>query len=268
MNRTGIYMIFNFETEDFYIGSARVNFNKRYKQHFVDLRGGRHINNILQRSFNKHGGENFYFIIIEFVDGEDNILNKEQFYIDELNPRYNIAKNVRQPKLGIKMSEEHKERLRQINLGKPAWNKGIPFCEETRRKMSISKKGKSTINKGKFGTSNKKVIRDDGIIFDNIYEAAKQLGVKQNTIVKSINDKTIIRKVKGYRFLYLEESEQGFRDKKVKEDIHIHINQDKFIVRYKDVNGNVIYKGRFDTKEEAIIMRNELFKTNPPRGKK
>jgi hypothetical protein len=43
------------------------------------------------------------------------------------------------------VSKETREKLRQLKLGKPTWNKGIKFTDETKKKMSDSAKARQKI---------------------------------------------------------------------------------------------------------------------------
>ncbi len=99
-----IYKIENQITKDCYIGSS-INFAYRKWIHLKRLREGKHHSAILQNSWNKHGEESFSFSILEIVDDENTLINREQFYIDTINPRYNISKIAGSP-LGVKHSYE------------------------------------------------------------------------------------------------------------------------------------------------------------------
>ena len=48
---------------------------------------------------------------------------------------------IRQSRLGQKLSEEHKRKIGKANKGTTTWNKGIPWSGETRKKMSENNKG-------------------------------------------------------------------------------------------------------------------------------
>ena len=109
-----IYRISFVGSDLFYIGSA-INFLRRKDRHLVDLRKNRHGNPILQRCFNKYGEKSLYFTILE-TDCEELIM-KEQFYIDTLNPPINICKCARN-RLGVKHTEETKNKLRKRKLSK------------------------------------------------------------------------------------------------------------------------------------------------------
>ena len=51
---------------------------------------------------------------------------------------------------GKKHTQESKEKMSNALKGKKAWNKGISWSEETKRKISLSKKGNSKPNSGSF----------------------------------------------------------------------------------------------------------------------
>ena len=83
-NSSGIYVILNTVTNKVYIGSS-VNLIRRRSSHFRDLRKNRHINDILQNSWNKYGEQNFVFIIIEHCD-KTQLRTIEQKYLDLYKP--------------------------------------------------------------------------------------------------------------------------------------------------------------------------------------
>lgn len=58
---SGVYLIRNVSNEKVYIGSAR-NFEYRLRQHFVDLKSGRHQLEELQRDFNN--GDTFEIKVV------------------------------------------------------------------------------------------------------------------------------------------------------------------------------------------------------------
>lgn len=83
-----IYRILNIFTGDFYIGSTR-NFSRRKSDHLHRLRRGKSTNSILQKAWNKYGKEAFIFETIEEFEIGD-LIEREQYYIDNLNPKYNV----------------------------------------------------------------------------------------------------------------------------------------------------------------------------------
>jgi group I intron endonuclease len=104
-----IYQILNKVNGKFYIGSAK-NFNNRRLNHLSELRRNTHHSPYLQHSWNKYEEQSFEFIIIEELKEEDNLLVREQFYLDTLTPEYNVCKvagslegQVKSPETILKM---------------------------------------------------------------------------------------------------------------------------------------------------------------------
>lgn len=67
---SGIYKITNSINKKCYIGSS-VDLKKRRYEHFSSLSKNKHTNPHLQRSYNKHGKDNFSFEILELCDIRD-----------------------------------------------------------------------------------------------------------------------------------------------------------------------------------------------------
>ena len=95
------------------LGSA-LNHIKRKREHFYNLKNNKHPNKKLQNAFNKYGYDCFEFKIIEIVDDENILLDREQWYINQLNPIYNICK-VAGSSFGLKRSQETKNKIRIAN---------------------------------------------------------------------------------------------------------------------------------------------------------
>ena len=71
MGLSGIYMILNKTTGDYYIGSAATNrFYARFSNHLIYFRG----NKIVKAAVKKYGLDNFAFLILELYP---NIVTKE-----------------------------------------------------------------------------------------------------------------------------------------------------------------------------------------------
>lgn len=87
----GVYRIKNIINENCYYGSSK-NVEKRWRNHKNNLRKNKHINQILQKAWNKYGEHNFLFELIEECDEKD-LFFCEQKYLD-LNPKYNIGKKA------------------------------------------------------------------------------------------------------------------------------------------------------------------------------
>ena len=114
---SGIYMIWNNVSRKFYIGSS-INVYYRWTTHKRLMSIGKHPNIKLQNTFNKHGGDTFEFFVLELVEDKNNLLIREQYWIDFIPPIFNIIRDVRKSSLGAKPKNEVLERLSIIRKGK------------------------------------------------------------------------------------------------------------------------------------------------------
>jgi len=147
-SKAGIYKLTCDDNGKIYIGKA-VNINRRLNQH----KNYKSDNNgYFPRAVLKYGWDSFKVEILEIVENfnksEDNInlLEREAYYIklfDSTNIEigYNLCKHSRDT-TGIPLSEEHKLKISQSNLGRIVSN-------ETRELISLSRIGKSFSNKHK-----------------------------------------------------------------------------------------------------------------------
>lgn len=153
----GIYKIINLKNNKIYVGSAK-NINRRWKRHICELNKQTHHNIILQNAWNKYGPDSFNFEILELVNDSNELLEREEHYIDKLQPfgkvGYNIALNASGgdiltgnpkrieiiDKISNSMKKtwsnkplEEKEAIRTKMLGEnnPSWNGGssYKFCK-------------------------------------------------------------------------------------------------------------------------------------------
>ena len=103
--KSGIYCIVNTDNQKKYVGSSK-NIYQRLQKHRAYLRKNMHENKKLQNSWNKHGEDSFQYYILEFCPMEQ-LIEREQFYIDTVKPWYNITLEVQR----LKMSEESKVKM-------------------------------------------------------------------------------------------------------------------------------------------------------------
>ena len=165
----GIYYIYNIQNGKVYVGSSR-DLQERFRKHLRGLRRNYHFNQHLQRAWIKYGEKKFTFRVIELVDNLDDLLNREQYWIDATccvddHKGYNIAlyadrhelseetrvklseaftgkhhseetkQKISEALTGRKLSEEHRKHLSEALTGRE-------FSKETRQKLSESHRGK------------------------------------------------------------------------------------------------------------------------------
>lgn len=111
-----IYGIINKINGNKYVGSA-VNFYRRKSVHLQQLRGNVHHSKYLQRAWKKYGENNFEFIILEKIDNKEQLLIREQWWLDNSNNAYNVCKVAGSP-LGVKRTDATKAKCRLAHLGK------------------------------------------------------------------------------------------------------------------------------------------------------
>lgn len=176
--KSGIYQIINLINGKIYIGSA-INLINRKSIHFIKLKRNIHENKYLQNSWNKYGKEYFEFNILENCEKE-NLIKREQYYLDILNPEYNISP-IAGSQLGFKFSEESKRKMSITRIGKKVSIK-------TKNKMSISKLN----NKNSIGRIDNRYFPNEEII--NIRKSklsqrqlANEYGVSPTVINRIIN---------------------------------------------------------------------------------
>jgi len=107
--KSGIYTIINQVNGKFYIGSA-CNIKRRWAEHKRRLNRGVHKNKHLRNAWNKYGEENFKFKVLEPVENKEDLLDREQWWMDLLKPEYNISLTAGS-QLGFKHSEESKQKM-------------------------------------------------------------------------------------------------------------------------------------------------------------
>jgi len=97
----GVYQIRNKINGKVYIGSS-VNVPSRWESHRRELRRGVHKNQYLQNAWIKYGEKKFVFSLIEEVTDVEELLLREQFWLDTIQPYlprigYNIYANADSP---------------------------------------------------------------------------------------------------------------------------------------------------------------------------
>ena len=146
-------------------GKSYVGQHTTYKEYDSYLGSGSE----LKKDIKKHGSKYFIKGIIEYCDTQEELNDKEKYWIKELNTienGYNISEGGSNgyrpigelnPFFNKKHSEETIKHLSEIRMGKEPWNKGTKgqhlqeWSEETRQKVSENNTGVKNWNYGKKG---------------------------------------------------------------------------------------------------------------------
>jgi group I intron endonuclease len=149
---SGIYLILNKVSLDYYIGSASTNkFYARFSNHLLNLNGSK----IVKFAVKKYKISEFAFLILELfpeiVTKENNkkLLDLEDFYLKTLLPNYNILteagsnfgyKHTEITRLKMKANYSLERRIKIGNL-----NKGKHLSKETIEKIRDKSLGRHKI---------------------------------------------------------------------------------------------------------------------------
>lgn len=147
-NKNGIYFIRNISNNRVYVGST-IRFKKRYGSHYNSLIKGSHPNTFLQNDFNKCGEDNFIFEVIEVLEKNECLLDREQFYLDQYYDNQKNCYNLRPDACDSRAGKKNKKPYNPKIDGRSK-----PKTEEWRK--VTSKKNKEFWNKPK----NKKFASD------------------------------------------------------------------------------------------------------------
>lgn len=144
----GIYMIENVINKKVYIGQSS-NVPKREFAHWNTLSRGKHKNRHLQNSYYKYGPDAFVFSVILFCESQE-LTHYEQTLINIRKPEYNICRECVNSVLGIKRSQETKDKISATLMGHiqppearaKMGRKGRKMSPEVLAKISAANKGR------------------------------------------------------------------------------------------------------------------------------
>lgn len=195
--KSGIYMWTNKITGDIYIGQA-VDLANRLKRYYNDNYLEKNKSFLISRALMKYGVSSFSITILEYC-GKSELNEREQYYLDNLEPDYNILKiaasflgytpteeakaKISKALKGINRSEETKELIREKALGRK-------HSEDTKLKMSMSSPRGNPVNVyEKCDSSGFKLIGS----FVSARRAGIFLDLSKSTVTKYMNSKAIYK---------------------------------------------------------------------------
>jgi hypothetical protein len=139
---SGIYLSTNKLTDEIYVGQS-VDLSKRFIRYFSLSYLKSKESLIISRALIKYGYVNFSVSILEYCD-KSILTEREQYYLDKLEPKYNILK-IAGSSLGYIHSQVSKQRrskaLKGVYVGIKSPLFGKNHTIETKNKMSLQRKG-------------------------------------------------------------------------------------------------------------------------------
>lgn len=211
---SGIYLILNKITLDYYIGSASTNrLYARFSNHLIYLRGSK----IVKLAVNKYKLSNFAFLILELfpeiVNKENNkkLLDLEDLYLKSLLPNYNIFTEagssfgykhteIDRIKMKTNYSLERRVQIGNLNKGK---NLSTETIEKIRQKALSRDRTKIKLSEQAILNMKKKskaiiLYNLDYTVFgkyNSLTEAAKAINCGVKTIYRALRtEKKILKR--------------------------------------------------------------------------
>ena len=209
---SGIYLILNKFTLDYYIGSASTGkLHARFNNHLFNLNGSKVVKNAVK----KYGISSFAFMVLELfpeiVDKENNkkLLDLEDFYLKSLLPNYNILteagsnfgykhSEITRLKMKANYSEERRMAIGSLNRGKNLSLSTIELMRQAALNRTKPLYSSEAIRNMKKKSKAILVYNFDYTVygeFTSIVDAAKSLGCDKKTIIRALkNPKNILRR--------------------------------------------------------------------------
>jgi group I intron endonuclease len=138
-DKAGVYMFKNLVNKKRYVGSS-VNIRRRMHEYFNINYLERKKCMPICRALLKYGYSKFSLEILEYCQPSE-VISREQYFIDFLQPEYNILKTAGSS-LGYKHDEEARAKMSTSKKGQNHPMFGKIRSEETRAQISAALKGK------------------------------------------------------------------------------------------------------------------------------
>lgn len=233
-NKSGIYLWLNKLNNKYYIGSG-VNLSVRLADYFQNWYLKQRTKLYIVRAINKYSLHNFALIILEITDKE-NILKSEQYWIDKLEPEYNLLstagnssnykhsaesiEKMRIKKIGSKHTLEVRKKMSEDRKGINAYWYGKNLSEETKNKLRIIALNRESSNKPGFDVEVLDTQTGIKTSYSSLRKACEAIGTYLSTIsrireretAKGIHNSVYYLKKKRY-ILTINSAPQGSETK-------------------------------------------------------
>jgi group I intron endonuclease len=225
----------------------------------------------LYNALKLYGVDNFTFEVILETDDIDNAKRSEMFLIDVWNLQddrygYNITAGGDSIRLGLKHSEETKQKISNSNKGKCAWFKGKHHTEESKQKLREANLGKKaseeTKQKLREAGKGKKMSEENKL---KLSERAKNQVVSNETREK-LRLANIGKKLSEEHRKKISEGGKGL--KRSKETCERISKAQSIIRKIQDTISGEVFEGSFRELSNKLNLNYISFKSNITKKKK
>jgi group I intron endonuclease len=211
-NLSGVYMVLNKVTLDFYIGSASTGkIYSRFNRHLISFNGSK----IVKFAVKKYKLTSFAFLVLELFpeiitkENNNKLITLEDFYLKTMLPNYNILteagssfgyKHTEITRLNMSKnySQARKEWIKNLNKGKTLSPETIEKIKEkalNRKPLTYSAEAIANMKKKSKPITLYNLDRTVYGNFPSISEAAKTVGCDIKTINRALKtEKKILKK--------------------------------------------------------------------------
>lgn len=192
-----LYIAVNKINNKLYVGITKKSVAARKSEHFVLARSGG--GGLFHKAIRKYGEDSFEFITYLKFHDYKKLLEWERRVIGSMLPEYNLTAGG-EGAFGYRASPETRKKLSISHKGKVSKQRGIKRpTESVNRIVALRKARGNYITKGKIV-----VCIDDGKTFKTIKEAASFYGIEFGHLGQVLKGKFKTNKVKGRSFAFVE----------------------------------------------------------------
>ncbi len=190
-----IYLVTNLINQMKYVGQTTRTLKQRKSSHLSSSKKGSTY--YLHRAIRKYGAENFKWEVIYNATSEEELNEKETYFIKEYNTNSQDGYNLTEGGRGIrgwKHSELTKEKIKQcaIKNNSAQYLKKFVQSEEGRKKISLMQLGKTY--EMKFGKEKaKQMIKDKQRLYNDKYGLQKSSEIREKISKNSKSGLQVVR---------------------------------------------------------------------------
>jgi predicted GIY-YIG superfamily endonuclease len=179
-NKIAVYRWVNKENGKYYIGSSSNLRTRLYSYYSLKHLEKKVSIRSIERALIKYGYSSFRFEILEYCKSGKDAIVREQFYMDNSTPSYNILK-LAGSTLGYKQTPEAIEKIKMFR-----------HSPEVLKRKALSTVNATNANKIAVTVVNTKT--NETVVYSSYTDAAKALEVSKSAIQQALTRKRLIKK--------------------------------------------------------------------------